>query len=244
MRALLLAVVAALVLAAPAYAGELIDAAAGGLGQSNVYVDPGADPTLSSGEVDELERRIASERAGPMYIVVAPSAISREAGGDPSQALLQIADKMRQNGTYVLVAGRTIRALSNTLDEGVAGDLAGEAAGAHKGEGVAAVLDDLVSRVGEARQNGGKPPGNGMPGTGGFIFIGLLAAGAVAIATGRRRRRRAQAAEFDQAKANARDDLVALGDDIRALDLDASMPAADPQAKADYDHAVQRYTEA
>jgi hypothetical protein len=61
---------------------------------------------------------------------------------------------------------------------------------------------------------------------------------------GRRRRRKEDDAEFAEAKRNARDDLVALGDDIRALDLDVQMPNADRQARADYDHAVARYTEA
>ena len=42
----------------------------------------------------------------------------------------------------------------------------------------------------------------------------------------------------------ARDDLVALGDDIRALDLDVEMPGVDPTAKADYQRAVELYDQA
>ena len=104
------------------------------------------------------------------------------------------------------------------------------------------ILLDVTDQVGEAQANGGSLPGSSFPG--GLIILGLLGAGGAAIAISRRNRRRREDAEFQQAKANARDDLVALGDDIRALDLDASMPDADPQARADYDHAVARYTEA
>jgi hypothetical protein len=74
-----------------------------------------------------------------------------------------------------------------------------------------------------------------------LILLGLLGAGAVALLTGRRRKRAREAVEFEEAKRNARDDLVALGDDIRALDVDVELPGADAQAKADYDHAVARY---
>ena len=45
-------------------------------------------------------------------------------------------------------------------------------------------------------------------------------------------------------KAAAFDDLVALGDDLRALDLDISMPGVAPKAVADYTAAIDSYQEA
>jgi hypothetical protein len=60
----------------------------------------------------------------------------------------------------------------------------------------------------------------------------------------RRRRRQFEAAEFAEVKDNARDDLVALGEDIRALDLDIEMPNVDPEARADYERAVNAYDRA
>jgi hypothetical protein len=140
----------------------------------------------------------------------------------------------------VIVAGRRIRALSNVLDRGEAGELAADAIEG-KGGDLQAILLDLTERVGEARTGGGDGDGSA---TGGLILLGLLGAGGAAVLVGRRRRRARDAVEFEEAKRNARDDLVALGDDIRALDLDVQMPGVDPEAKADYDHAVTRYTEA
>jgi hypothetical protein len=227
---------------AQASAGELIDRAVAGLKSDNVYVDPDADPTLTGAQVEELRDRIVEQRAGPMYVVVAPRAIAAEAGGDPAQALGMIGERMQRAGTYVIVAGRTIRALSSMLPAGEAGELARDAIEAQGGD-LQAILLDFTDRVAEARTGGGESGDDGA-GTGGLILLGLLGAGGAALLVGRRKRRARDAAEFEEAKRNARDDLVALGDDIRALDLDVQMPGVDAQAKADYDHAVARYTEA
>jgi hypothetical protein len=238
-RLALLVIGLLLLLPAPAHAGELIDRAVEGLSSDNVYVDPDADPSLTDAQEEALQDRISAERAGPMYVVVAPEAIAGEAGGDLTTALGQIAEGVRRNGTYVIAGGRQIRALSSTLDRGEAGDLASEAIEGQGGD-LDAILLDFVGRVGEAQNGGGDEGGAG----GGLILLGLLGAGGAALFVGSRRKRARAAAEFEEAKRNARDDLVALGDDIRALDFDVEMPGVDPQAKADYDHAVARYIEA
>jgi hypothetical protein len=244
-RVLLLApLLLLLLLPAQARAGELIDRAVEGLRSDNVYVDPEADPTLSAAEADALRDRIVEQRAGPMYVVVAPAEIAGEAGGDPARALGRIGAAVDRGATYVIVAGRTIRALSGVLDRGEAGELAAEAIDGNGGD-LSAILLDFTDRVGEARTGGGGGDGDGDgAGTGGLVLLGLLGAGGAALLVGRRRRRARDAAEFEEAKRNARDDLVALGDDIRELDIDVQMPNVDPEAKADYDHAVARYTEA
>jgi hypothetical protein len=177
-----------------------------------------------------------------MYVVVAPEDIRGEAGGDAGLALREIAQTTGQRGTYAIIAGRRIEALSTELDAGEAGRLAAEAVQGSGGD-ASTVLLSLTDRVADAQSGGGDGSGEGSA-TGGLILLGLLGAGGAALMVGRRKRRRREAEEFEEAKRNARDDLVALGDDIRALDMDASMPGADAQAKADYDHAVTRYTEA
>jgi hypothetical protein len=228
---------------APAQAGELIDRAVAGLRDDNVYVDPEADPTLTDAEAAGLRNRILDNRAGPMYVVVAPSAISAEAGGDPTAALREIGETLDRPGTYVIAAGRSVRALASdgVLPQGEAGELAADAVEAGRPE-LDAILLDFADRVGEARAGGGDDGEGSIAGA--LVLLGLLGAGGTALFFSGRRKRARNAAEFEEAKRNARDDLVALGDDIRALDLDVQMPAADPQAKADYDHAVTRYTEA
>jgi hypothetical protein len=248
---LVLPLVLLLLVPAPALAGELIDRAVAGLESDNVYVDPDADPALSAAEADELRDRISTSGAAPMFVIVAPKEIRGEAGGDLALAARQIAETTRANGTYVIAGGNRIEAVSSVLPRGEAGRLASEAIPGHGG-GLSAILLDFTDRVGQTLSEGGSSgsDGNGNGdggggGAGGLIVLGVLGAGGAALLLSRRRRqRREDDAEFAEAKRNARDDLVALGDDIRALDLDVQMPGADPQARADYDHAVARYTEA
>lgn len=50
--------------------------------------------------------------------------------------------------------------------------------------------------------------------------------------------------EFEEVRDQARDDLVALGEDIRALEIDVGMPDANPEAKQRYGQAVEAYERA
>lgn len=243
MRRLLLALVLLLALPAPAHAGELIDRAVAGLQTSNVYVDPDAEG-FTEAEAADLRERIRTSGAAPMFVVVAPPEIADEAGGDPSNALADIANAVGREGVYAIVAGRTLRAGPGDAVVEIRDD-----ALASVGEDptVAEVLFAFTDGIGDARTGEGSSGGDGGEAdgaTGGLILLGLLGAGGAAVAVSRRRRRQRDDAEFAEAKTNSRDDLVALGDDIRALDMDMQMPGADRQAKADYDHAVARYVEA
>src|SRR5829696_8525376 len=113
-RALLIAALLALLVPSQAQAGELIDRAVEGLRSDNVYVDPDADPTLSDAQVEALRDRISAAGAAPMYVVVAPEAIRGEAGGDAASALREIGNTLQRPGTYVIAAGRSVRALASS----------------------------------------------------------------------------------------------------------------------------------
>jgi hypothetical protein len=115
-----------------------------------------------------------------------------------------------------------------------AAEAADEAVEANAGEGAQAVLTDFVDRVND----------DGGIGAGGIILLGLAGAGGVAVIAGVRRRRREEAAQFAEVKDNARDDLVALGEEIRALDLDMQMPDVSGGARTDYETAVHAYDRA
>jgi hypothetical protein len=232
-RALLLSLAVLLVAAPAARAQGEIDAAAEALRSDPVYVDPDAEAGLSPSEQDELRDRIRA--AGrPIYIAVLPSSAADEAGGSSDEVARQLAAAVGRNGTYAVVVGREISAGPGSA----AIRAAEEAAAAHKGEGAAAVLTDFVDRVGE----GGGDDGGG--GEGALILLGLAGAGGAALLVSRRRRRQREAEEFAEVKDNARDDLVALGDDIRELDLDMQLPGASAESRADYERAVNAYDRA
>ena len=199
-------------------------------------------------QADALRDRISVERRRA-------DVRRRRAGGDPRRgrrraglALREIAERLGKRGHVRdrrRAADRGARRPSSTPGE------AGRARRARRSRPATArrrTRSCSTSPTASARRangGGGGARARARAAGGDRAASALLGAGGAAAARARRRKRRARdAVEFAEAKRNARDDLVALGDDIRALDLDASMPDADPQARADYDHAVARYTEA
>src|SRR5687767_601603 len=229
-------------LPAPAAAGPQIDAAVEALRQDPVYVDPEADAGLSSSDAERLRERIASAGEGPIYVAVLPSEARAEAGGSATGVVDAIHDSLNRDGVYAVVVGRQFRAGSTDLLRGEAGRLAEEAA-EHRGDVRAATLLDFVDRVGEARagSGGGEDDGNG---NAGLILLGLGGVGVAAYAVHRTRKRRRQEAEPAVVKQAAQEDLLALADDIRELDLDVELPNADPRGKEDYAGAVASYERA
>ncbi len=239
-----------LCLAAPAGAQtgvqtSLIGEAASSLRTSPVYVDQSAEEAISAEEERALEQRIVDTGAGPLYIAIVPDAAAAEAGGSAEGVARAIANELRRPGTYAVVAGGQFRA-GSTVVEG-AGRIATDAIEVRGDEGVYPTLREFVERVGEARRNGGEVPSKG-PGTGGFGGLGLLAllgGGALLFSVSRgRRRRREEEEHVGELRETVREDLAALGEDIRALDLDVEMPGVDPAAKADYGRAVEGYDKA
>ncbi|HET6551467.1 MAG TPA: hypothetical protein VFG79_23570, partial [Solirubrobacter sp.] len=236
MRALLLAVV--LLLALPGVALAQVDEAADALRKDPVYVDPSA-PLAGEVDADALRAKIRDSDASPIYIAVIPE-VSGQSAGETLQALH---DAVGIDGTYAVVAGHSFRAGADNLSG--AREQATIAAQEHSGD-LQGALEDFIGRVGDLRA-GRSPSGSGasggVPVFGIFLLI-VLVGGGLLLFTGNRRRKQREAAELEEVKDNVRDDLVALGDDIRALDLDVEMPNADPAAKADYAQAVESYERA
>ena len=237
------------VLGAPAaYAGPIIDRAVQELASDPVYVDPTAELAISDAAATDLRERISQTGAGPMYIAILPERAASEAGGDPDEVLRDVARGVAENGTYALVVGNRFRAASNVLEAGEAGRLATEALEEHRGDGVPATLLGFVDRVGAARQGGGGGEAGGEEGGGvgaGVLVLPVLAVGGAGFFLYRRfRRRREEDAELAEVKAAAQEDLLALADDIRALDLDVEMPGAAEEARHDYERALSMYERA
>jgi hypothetical protein len=248
MRLLALATALLLLLAGSARAQGQLDSAADALALDPVYVNPEAERAISEGEAEDLRQAITGSGAGPFYIAILPADAAREAGGDASGALREIARAVRQPGTYAAVVGDDFRAgaTQGILPEGRAAELATDALEAERGNGTAAVLESFVRRVSNVRGEGASSGGEPDDGGAGFpIFLVVLVVAAVGLfGWSRVRRRRREQAELEQVKAVAREDLIALGDDIRALDFDVEMPDVDQEAKEHYGLAVERYKQA
>src|SRR5687768_2703070 len=172
LRVLMSVLAASLAAVQPAHAQGTLSEAAEALRDSPVYVDPDAERALGDDEVQRLRKLIADTGAGPMYVAVLPASARGEAGGDPSAALREIADELREPGTYAGVIGDSFRAGSVGVDV-PASDLARESLETHAADGTFAVLEDFVRRVGDARAGGGSS-GGGDEGGGGFPVVLLL----------------------------------------------------------------------
>jgi hypothetical protein len=244
-RAVLLILILLLVAPATAWAQDPIDAAVQGLRSDPVYVDPEAERAISGSAAARIRDRIRERDAGPMYVAIVPGSAMQAGGGSAEGVAREIQRRLGRDGTYAVVAGGSFSA-GSTVVRGT-GEQATAAIEANGGD-VTATLLDFVDRVGELRA-GNEPAGTGSGGgdgggIGAALLLPLLALGAGALIFTSHRRRKAREAELAELKENVRDDLVALGDDIRALDLDVEMPGADPAAKADYARAVEAYDRA
>ena len=248
LRLLLILALLAAVAAAPAARaqGGLLEQAATALERDSVFIHPDANPGLTQADADALRSRITERDAGPMYIAVLPARAASEAGGSVDAALSQLQSEVGRRGTYVIVVGRRLRAGSTAdVSEGETAKAADAALKAERGEGLPAILLDFVDRMGVVRAGGGDSGGGGGPGLGGLILLGaVVGGGALLITTRTRRRRREQAAELEEVRDQVRADVVELGEEIRALDLDIQMPGVSEEARSDYEQALGAYERA
>jgi hypothetical protein len=242
---LLTIVLAAFALAAPARAQEtrFIDRVAVAYRSQNVYVHPGTE-LLTPAEARKLEREIDSgEALGPVFIAILPEAARREAGGSSTGVVVALSRRVftiNPPAVHAVVVGSEFRAVNRDIP---AGDLATAAFQAHRDRGVAAVLSDFVFRVGQARAEQARPveaadDGGGFPGVWILAVAGGIVAG-VGVSAYRRRARRTR--ELAEVKATAREDLVALADDVSELDAEVER---EPRAKVAYTRAMEAYQRA
>jgi hypothetical protein len=230
MRALAV-LLAALVLAPAAGAQNTLAEVVQELRSEPVYVHPSTD-VVSEDEAADLQRQIDQEANGPLFIAILPESFRGE--GSSTDVALQLGRLVRVAGVYGVVVGNEFRAVSTDLPSGEAGRLATAAFEARREDGVAAVLSDFVTRVGEARVVAGEGEDSG------FWLVGLVIGGITLLGfvIVRRRRRAHQLAEV---KTAAREDLVALAEDVTGLDAQVE---GHPEAKQSYARAMEAYQRA
>ena len=236
--AVVLGAVAALALPAAASA-DAIGTAAAALQSSPVYVAPQARSELSAADAAKLRQAISGS-AEPIYIAVLPASAASAAGGSPDAVVRALHDDLGRAGTYAVVVGNHFRAASTDMH---VSNLADEAFAAHHSEGVAATLLDFVRRVRtQAAGGGGGGGGGGGSGSSGAWIVGVVI-GAVLlfIVVSRFARRRRETEELAEVRDAAREDLVALAEDVSRLEHAVEGNRA---AEEEYRHALESYERA
>ncbi len=250
---LLIGIAATLAAAGPAHAEEVLERAGETLTLDPVYVAPDAEFGISDSEADDLRAQITDEDADPLFVAVLPGSADDSTGDDPVAALREIADKADEPGVYAAVIGRSFRAgaRDDELSGAQVGRIARASFAAERSSGPYAVLSEFVRRVGVVRaadKGSAREPEDDDGGSGSPVWLWVLAAVGAVVALlawlGRRRRLREEAQELSRARTGARDAVIALGDEIRSLDLDMELPDVDPEAKSRYSEAVECYQQA
>ena len=239
MRAVLLAVVLLLVLPAAARAQD-VDAAVAALSNGYVYVDPAAE-AADMVDAAALDRAIR-DSGESVFVAVLPESAAE--GTSPDDTLRALHDAAAVKGTYALLIGREFRAGSDngSLD---APTKATAALRDHP-EDIQAALIDFVGRLDDGGSGSSGPP---------WWFFALFALiplfilvvfvlMVVVIVRSTRQHKRTRERELADVKNTVRDELIALGEDIRAVELDLQMPDADAEAQRAYASAVEAYERA
>jgi hypothetical protein len=223
--------------------GPIIERAAQALKSDPVYVDPAAERKLSAAEEDELRQEIRDSGAA-IFVAVLPEAVIDEVGGDANQVPVALRTAVGLAGTYAATTNSTFRAA------GPAAAIATAAFQDRRADGTAAVLREFVQRTASAQSGGAggvvaPDSGNDAGDDGGGSNLPLLAVlgagGAGLFFWARNRNRRVRA---EQARAEAADrqmlqaELSVLADDVLRLEPQV---ITHPEARQDYDAAVNRY---
>ena len=240
-------------LTSPAWAGPWVDRTAGNLRDDRLYVNPSARPTLSVPDQERIRARLAVVGT-PVYVAILPGQALGEAGGDADRLAALVAASVGRPGTYLAVAGGEEGAGSNTLAGGAAANRARVAFRRHPE--LATATMDFISRVEAAA---GTPPATAPPTEpppgpadvdGNRVLMVVLAvAGLIVLSVllalareNRSQRRTIQIGnQFNEAKAAAQEDLDALADDLRNLNVDLQADEADnPQGVSQYTRAYEQ----
>jgi hypothetical protein len=232
-------------LAGPATAGRYVDQAAAALRRDPVYVDKAARRAMPPASASAVRRRIR-QASTPVYVAVLPAAALREAGNDPNRLAGAIAAALGRRGTVAVAAGNRTGAGGNALDPGVAAKAMRTASSAHRGR-LQATMVEFVSLL-EARSSAGgaattrvwdRPLVRPVA----FVLAGLILLGLVDVIflNVLRRRRRGRGAGFADVQALSREDIVALGEDLRNLDVGLEAESDKPLAVRDYGRAYESF---
>ena len=263
---------AALAAAGNASASEYSQSIAKKVEREVVYVDPKARPKISVGEAGRVRLRILDKASGRIKIAVLPESRVEDEGG-VSGLGSAIARDLKPKGALLVVAGDSRFIITSHPASNQAATAVDEAFNRRPNDSRGRELLGAVNGIAAADPGpsadppdpgGGRLPGN----IGDFndqsddvfdtvddavrvttiiiaaVFIVPILAFLIWIFLRVRRSRREAEGDVDFAQEQLRNDLIALGDEIRALEVDTQLQGANPLGVADYEAAVQQYDRA
>jgi len=225
-------------------------------------VHPGAASRLTVPEQGRVRLEIARSAIGRIKVAVVPEGAASRAGG-VAEFANDVARGYGVRGTLIVVAGGDYWAITSYAQSHAAAAALQTAVERRDDDRLVAELLDVIPRIARI-DPGPETPAPGptsapeaddfLDDVGDAFRLGvLIVAAAIALPfvlgalllAARVRRRRAREAEVrESGERSADEELVALGDEIRELDLDTSMPNASRAALAEYEQAIALYDQA
>jgi hypothetical protein len=237
-----------------------------------VYVDPKARPRISTADAGRIRLRIVDKAPGRIKVAVVPASRAEEEGG-VSGLGSAIGRDLKPKGALLVVAGNSTFTLTSHPAHQQAATAVGEAFNRRGGDSRADEIVAAVNALAAVDPGpSADPPDTGGGGGGSvptdfddasddifdtvddaiktttiiiaaFFIIPILAL-IFWIALRVRRSRKDAEGDIDFAQEQLRNELIALGDEIRALEVDTQLAGANPMGVADYEAAVQQYDRA
>jgi hypothetical protein len=261
--------VIALTAATPVSASEYSEGLARDIEREIVHVDRKAKPKVSVAEAGRIRIRIVRKAFGRLKIGVVPEERAAEEGGASGLANA-VARDLDFRGALMIVAGSNVYTLTSHNGAQQTADAVREAFGRSddRGKQILGAVDAIGAvdpgPSADLNQNQGAPGSGGSTDFGdadGFfdsiedtfrltgLIIGLsflipIVAVILYVMYRVRRSRQEAEADVDFANEGLRNELIALGDEIRALEVDVGMPGVNAMGVADYEAAVQQYDRA
>jgi hypothetical protein len=184
---------------------------------NNVFNDPAAENSLTSGQVVDLQSQIAATGM-PIYIAVVPESMATDAGG--ADALLRdVRDAVGRSGVYAIIAGNAFRAAGT--DYSVT-SIADSAFSTQRANGPFAVLEAFVAGVNAQYGTGGGGGGSASPPSAMAVLIVLavtIAIIALVIWFVVRSSRKRKALWAAQMREVLDEDITELGERLGRFDL-------------------------
>ena len=250
------------VLATPAFAGKYANEAVAGLQHKRVFIDPSVRDTLVASTAASLENQV-NHASSPIYVAVLPGAALAEGGGRPDGLARAIQDGLHRPGTVLVLSGgqlgasSTSKVGSNAASGAVSAALRGVGAktGKSLGKNAARALTDATSRtvtnIRDAAKNAAKATPNGAAGgpsiwrspLARLLLLVVLTVAVIIlldlllVQLTSRQRRQTSSHEFEDVRVLANEDIMALGDDLRGLEIGLDADNDNPMAVRDNQYA-------
>ena len=242
---------------------------AGALERDPVYAEDGAKPGLNPAEQGRLRIQIARQDIGRVKVAVVTQASADQAGGLAEFAKAVDRD-LRSKGNLIVVGGPGIHLITSYAPPEPATDALRKGVQENNDSSLADRLSAGIAGIAKvdpgasgdlgAGRTQSVPPSqlpdlndatDSVVDTVKLVLLIIAAAVALPFVIGAfwivlriRRRRRDEAEVLAEERDAFRKEVVTLGEQIRELDLDVSMPDADPEGRAEYERALAVYDEA